>query len=207
MKQTHAGHIPISPEALQLLTDGREQFLAFLTKRVGSRDIAEDILQEAFVRGMERGGALRQDETAVAWFYRVLRNAVIDHFRKEAADIRAMENWRQAWEREPAADEETRHEVCGCLHDFLGTLKPEYRLALELVDMQGESLKTLAGAAEITAGNAAVRLHRAREALRKQISRACDVCAEHGCLDCHCKPCTDASARRGMPEKPAKEMQ
>ena len=193
VKLTSAGPSHVSPEVLRLLTDGREQFLAFLIRRVGSRAIAEDILQESFVRGLERGGSVRTDETAVAWFYRVLRNAVIDHFRREAAGARAMENWRQAWEQEPAVDEEIRHEVCGCLHEFLATLKPEYRIALEIVDMQGESLKALAGAAEITTGNAAVRLHRAREALRKQISLACDVCAEHGCLDCHCKPCRTPS--------------
>jgi RNA polymerase sigma-70 factor (ECF subfamily) len=30
-------------------------------------------------------------------------------------------------------------------------------------------------------------VHRARKALRQQVEKACGTCAEHGCLDCHCK--------------------
>jgi RNA polymerase sigma-70 factor (ECF subfamily) len=57
---------------------------------VGSREAAEDILQEAFVRGMGRADALREDESAVAWFYRLLRNAVVDHYRRRGAEERAL---------------------------------------------------------------------------------------------------------------------
>jgi RNA polymerase sigma-70 factor (ECF subfamily) len=70
----------------------------------------------------------------------------------------------------------------------MGTLKPEYAEALRIIDLEEGSLNDLAASASITAGNAAVRVHRAREALRKQVRTACGSCAEHGCLDCHCKP-------------------
>jgi DNA-directed RNA polymerase specialized sigma24 family protein len=36
-------------------------------------------LQSAFARGIEKGGALRAEEGIVAWFYRLLRNAIIDY--------------------------------------------------------------------------------------------------------------------------------
>ena len=49
-----------------------------------SRETAEDILQEAFGRALTRVDTLRDDESAVAWFYRLLRNAVIDHYRRTA---------------------------------------------------------------------------------------------------------------------------
>jgi DNA-directed RNA polymerase specialized sigma24 family protein len=48
---------------------------------VKSRALAEDILQDAFVRGVNKLDTLRSDESAIAWFYRVLRNAIIDHRR------------------------------------------------------------------------------------------------------------------------------
>ena len=38
-----------------------------------------------------------------------------------------------------------------------------------------------------SSNNAAVRVFRAREALRKQVARACGACATHGCVDCTCK--------------------
>jgi DNA-directed RNA polymerase specialized sigma24 family protein len=117
------------PENFNRLIEGRQQFLAFLEKRVESRAVAEDILQGAFVRGLEKSESLSDDESIVAWFYRILRNAVIEE----------------------------------------------------------GSLADLAGKADISANNAAVRVHRAREALRKQVTSACGACATHGCLDCDCK--------------------
>src|ERR1700693_4155330 len=91
----------LSPAAIQRLVDSHRQFLAFLQGRVESRAVAEDILQSAFVRGLERGAEIRDEESAVAWFYRVLRNAVIDHYRHRASTNRALEGWA----REFAANE------------------------------------------------------------------------------------------------------
>src|SRR5688572_3428779 len=76
--------------ALATLVDNRTRFLAFLERRVGSRDIAEEILHQAYVRGMDRGGGLRDGESAIAWFYRLLRNALADHWRHGDAERRAL---------------------------------------------------------------------------------------------------------------------
>jgi RNA polymerase sigma-70 factor, ECF subfamily len=48
-------------------------------------------------------------------------------------------------------------------------------------------VKAFAEERGLTATNAAVRVHRAREALKKRVTQACGTCAEHGCLDCSCK--------------------
>ena len=180
-------HAP-SPVVIQRLVESHRQFLAFLEKRVESRAVAEDILQSAFVRGLERGAELRDDESAVAWFYRVLRNATIDHYRHRASTERAYEGWGKEMitQEEPAAD--LQQEICQCVAALVETLKPEYREALYMIDLDEGTLNDLAAKSGITAGNAAVRVHRAREALRKQVRAACGSCAEHGCLDCHCKP-------------------
>src|SRR5437868_536808 len=79
----------LSPEVLKTLVDSHDQFLRFLQSRVGSREVAEDILQAAFVKTLERGGEIRDDESAVAWFYRVLRNSLFDHQRRHSVEVRA----------------------------------------------------------------------------------------------------------------------
>jgi RNA polymerase sigma-70 factor (ECF subfamily) len=66
-------------------------------------------------------------------------------------------------------------------------LKPEYADALRRVDVDGAAVKAFAAHAGISATNASVRLHRAREALRRRVRDACGTCAEHGCLDCDCR--------------------
>ena len=69
---------------------------------------------------------------------------------------------------------------------LLPKLKPEYAEIIERVDLREEPLAGVAGALGITPNNAAVRLHRARSGLRKQLERSCGTCATHGCLDCRC---------------------
>ena len=178
---------PHAPDVLRLLLDNHARFLGFLERRVGSRDEAEDILQEAFVRSIGRTDALRSAESAVAWFYRVLRNALIDHHRREGTRARAfLQLAAEADEGTLAPDQELEAEACACITALVNTLKPEYGTALRRVDLDGLSVRGFAEEAGITPGNAGVRLHRAREALRRQLARACGTCLTHGCLDCRC---------------------
>ncbi|GAB1722044.1 MAG: sigma-70 family RNA polymerase sigma factor [Nitrospira sp. CR1.1] len=176
----------LSPEAIAQLVKGHREFLAFLERRVESRAVAEDILQTAFTRGLERGAGV-QDEKVVAWFYRVLRNAVIDHYRQRSTTARAMEAWGREFPDVQEPEAELRQEICRCVSGLLETLKPEYREALRIVDLEEGKLKDLAQQSGITAENAAVRVHRARAALRRQIEKACGTCSIHGCLDCSCE--------------------
>ena len=176
----------LSPEAIAQLVKGHREFLAFLERRVESRAVAEDILQAAFTRGLERGGDVK-NEKVVAWFYRVLRNAVIDHYRQRSTTARAMEAWGREFPDVQEPEAELRQEICRCVSGLLETLKPEYREALRIVDLEEGKLKDLAQQSGITAENAAVRVHRARAALRRRIEQACGTCSVHGCLDCSCE--------------------
>ena len=176
----------LSPEAIGQLVKGHREFLAFLERRLESRAVAEDILQAAFTRGLERGGDVK-DEKVVAWFYRVLRNAVIDHYRQRSTTARAMEAWGREFPDVQEPEAELRQEICRCVSGLLETLKPEYREALRIVDLEEGKLKDLAQQSGITAENAAVRVHRARAALRRRIEQACGTCSVHGCLDCSCE--------------------
>src|SRR4051812_31554461 len=81
---------PDREDVVAALLAQRGRFLAFVERRVGSRAVAEDLLQTAFARTLEKGGALKDGEGAVAWFYRLLRNALVDHHRRQAAEGRAL---------------------------------------------------------------------------------------------------------------------
>jgi RNA polymerase sigma factor (sigma-70 family) len=178
---------PQTPEVLGLLLENHARFLRFLERRVDSRDDAEDILQEAFARSLFRTDALQSVESATAWFYRVLRNAITDHYRREGTRSRTVQRLAIESEADTAGpDEELEAVACACVMSLVGTLKPEYGAALRRVDLDGMSVRGFAKEAGITPGNAGVRLHRAREALRRQLARSCGTCLDHGCLDCAC---------------------
>lgn len=179
----------VAPDKVRVLVENHERFLAFLRPRVGSREVAEEILQAALVKGIEKSGTIRDDETVVAWFYRVLRNALVDHYRHQDAERRGHDRYASE-HREGAAEFETALEgaVCACMGELIPTLKPEYAEVLRRVELEGASVSDVAVELGVTANNAAVRLHRAREALRKRLEQTCGTCTEHGCLECTCKP-------------------
>lgn len=171
-------------DVIERLAASHREFLSFLERRLDDPVLAEDILQSAFARAAQRVDDLRDEESAVAWFYRMLRNAVVDHWRARKRQERQLE--RLAAELEDEHEPTLRNEVCRCVDALLPDLKPEYAQALRRIDLEGVPVKTFAEEAQITPNNAGVRVFRARQALRRQLQRCCGTCAEHGCLDCHC---------------------
>ncbi len=178
---------PLGGEAaVRALVDGHARFLAFLERRVGDRATAEEILQEAFARGVAKADTIRDGENATAWFYRLLRNAIVDHHRRRGAERRALEAAAREADVAPEVDAELHRTVCACVSDLVVALKPEHAEAIRSVDLGGERVVDFAARVGIRENNAAVRLHRARGALRRAVERSCGACAEHGCLDCTC---------------------
>jgi RNA polymerase sigma factor (sigma-70 family) len=181
--------LTMSEATLQQLLDRRAAFLGFVERRVGDPALAEDILQGAFMRALERTPKLRAEESAVAWFYTVLRNAVVDFYRRRATERRVLPpgEFDEAAQHAAAPDAETRTFLCGCIAFVLPTLKPAYAEILREVDLEERPLTEFAAKHSLTAGNAAVRAHRARAALKRELVRVCGACSIHACLDCCCK--------------------
>jgi len=174
------------PAVVAAWVENHRRFLAFLERRVESRAAAEEILQEAFVRGLGQADEIRDDERAVAWFYRLLRNAVIDHYRARGAEARGLEALARELADASAPPPEIEAALCRCFEALLPALRPEYSEILRRVDLEGGRPADFAREAGLTANNAMVRLYRARKALRADLQRSCRTCADHGCLDCSC---------------------
>jgi RNA polymerase sigma factor (sigma-70 family) len=172
-----------SPQVVDQLVGNHREFLRYVEHRVGNRAIAEEIVQEAFVRSLDRGDEIR--DSVIGWFYRVLRNAVIDHQRRQAVANRRLEEFAAELETGDGS-QELADVACACIARLADTLKPEYSDALRRIEVDGVSVKDYGESLGISASNAGVRIFRAREALRKQVARSCGTCAEHGCLDCSC---------------------
>ena len=180
---------------LQSLLDRRAEFLAFVRRRVSNPMQVEDIVQAAYMRALEHSEDVREESTATAWFYSILRNAVIDHYRRGATESAAVERYGREEgligknATEPAtASPDQQHFACGCIAQVLPKLRPSYAELLREVDLEESSLGEFARRHNISAGNAAVRAHRARAALREELQKFCGACSVDACLDCFCKP-------------------
>lgn len=175
----------VSATLVERLQAEQARFLAFLAPKLGSVEAARDVLQTAMLKALESGHTLKREDRATAWFFQLLRNAVVDHHRRRGAEARAVQASGDA-----LSDAETmaldRH-VCACVASLLGTVKPEYADAVQAVELDGRSIAEYATRARITPGNARVRLHRARAALATRLLEMCGTCCRQGCASCACE--------------------
>lgn len=182
--------IPEANNLIEKLLEHRERFLSFVQRRVRSKELAEDILQSALTRALERGDQIRSSDASIAWFYRLLRNAITDHHRNEATTTRILEQGsKDSPVSQPPVDSFENGD-CQCIGRLLATLKSEYQTAIQSVDVEEVSLTQFADLTGISANNAAVRVHRARKALLKLVEETCGTCAEHHCTICDCSNLT-----------------
>jgi RNA polymerase sigma factor (sigma-70 family) len=166
------------------LMEHHEMFLAFARKRVADPDLAADAVQDSLLKALKSAGQIRDEESLVPWFYRILRRTLLDLHRRRAVRQRVLVEGSD--ETEVAITEEERLNLCGCLRPLLPALKPEYARVIELVDLNGESLADVAEKLGVARNNLKVRLHRARKQLHERLLQTCRLCARHGCLDCQC---------------------
>lgn len=177
-------------ELMQRLLAEQSAFRAFLRKRLSDDALIEDLLQQSLVKAVERGHELNNHDSAVGWFYRILRNAVVDYYRSHAADRRKVEGLHDELvtsgeDKMPGLDE-VRPTLCACLAPLVSQLRPAYADLIRRVDLEGESPAAVARDLNVTSNNLTVRLHRARRALRATLEKTCGICTKHGCLDCTC---------------------
>ncbi len=173
----------------QALVDSRRALLGHLRRRRGSADEAEDVLQAFVLRALSRSADLRDVRSIRGWLGRILATSIADH-QRHAVRRRQRETVMSpgefdAFSAEP--DPELEEAVCNCLYKLLPTLKPEHAEVIWRIDLIGETREAVAARLDITLNALGVRLHRAREALKRRLQEMCLTCPVHGYLDCGCE--------------------
>ncbi|HEY9249537.1 MAG TPA: sigma-70 family RNA polymerase sigma factor [Rariglobus sp.] len=161
----------------------RSRFRAFLVSRLGNEADADDVLQNGLLKAMRSAGEVDDAEKLTAWFYRLLRNAMIDHVRSRSANVRRDEAWMT---EVGSRDEEIERSACACFERLLPELKPRDAELLRRVELNDEAVAEVAQSLGMSGGAASVALHRARATLRRRLEDFCGDCAKGACLDCDC---------------------
>jgi RNA polymerase sigma-70 factor, ECF subfamily len=179
-----AAHLAGEPEAFGILfRRHRDRLWAVALRTTGDREEAADALQDALVSAFRRAGSYRGDAAVTTWLHRIVVNACLDRLRRQK--VRAAEPLPDDLEEyagrgatststsrgrttpdvtDPAElvlDEERRAAVL----EALGSLAPEQRAALVLVDMQGCSIEEAAQILGCPPGTVKSRCSRGRARL------------------------------------------
>lgn len=135
----------------------------FVSRRVKDKDIADDIVQDVFLKVQTNLEQLKDKNKISAWIYRITQNVVMDYFRKHNNPIRPIDvNW-----------ETSQHEfndcVAHCLNVLLENLPEKYGTALKLTELENLSQYELAERLNISYSGARSRVQRARKMLKEKL--------------------------------------
>jgi len=142
----------------------------FLVRQVGDPVLAEDLLQDVFLRALAQGSRFCNLADTRAWLFRVARNRVVDHHRTQRDQVPVPEQ---------LADEvEVPEAVAGlaaCLPRALAELPPEDADAIRRCDLDGMTQAEYARALGLSLPAAKSRVQRARRRLKAHLKDACQV--------------------------------
>ena len=164
----------MTPTVESLWANFASQLRGFIRSRVRDHAAAEDILQEAFLKIHRHLPTLRSDQKVEAWIWRIVRNAITDHFRRDRPNDQLSDEVQVAVE--PTAD---LPDLACCLRRFVDQLTPAHREALLLTEWDGMSQLALAKRLGLSASGAKSRVQRARAELKELLDACCRFEVDH----------------------------
>ena len=140
-----------------------KQLLAFIQKRVSDPVLAEDILQEVFIKIHNKIDSLQEGKKVKAWLFQITRNTIIDYYRRskknEDIDIQIVD-------LEEEDNIQAMADIQSCIVPMIKSLPEDYRDALLLSELNGLSQKELSEKLQISYSAAKSRVQRGRTLLK-----------------------------------------
>lgn len=150
----------------------KDPLVNYLTRMAGSRDRAEDLAQEAFVRLVERSESYREQGRLKAYLYRIATNLLRSAERRERRWRLLEPVFALGLPRHESPRQDLRllrDELAEELLAGLRSLPIHYRVPLVLRDVEDWSYQEIAGMLDCAEGTVKSRIHRGRELLRNRL--------------------------------------
>ncbi len=149
---------------------------SFLVQRVSDPEVAEDLLQETFLRIHTRVDDLENDQRRTAWVYQIARNLVIDHYRRKGHDHEAT----MLEEIDTLIDESTNGastnlnvQAESWLLPMIGRLPEDYQEAIKQYELHGRPQQAIADSLGLSLSGAKSRVQRGRTQLKVLFDDCC----------------------------------
>ena len=157
---------------------------SLIYRMVRSRELAEDLAQETFVKAFNAIASYRPEYKFSSWIFKIANNAAIDHLRRKELDTLSLEGapnaatadeieatTLQVGDRsETALDELQSRELGRHLEFAIAKLRPEYRSCILLRHVDGRAYDEIAEMLDLPLGTVKTYIHRARNELRELLS-------------------------------------
>lgn len=143
----------------------------FIRRRVPDEHVADDLLQETFVRVHRNLGTLLEAERVAGWVYQIARNVVHDHHRGALNPTVAL-----ADAEELSADDDEQKSGCRSftwLDEMIRLLPDGYRQAVQMAEIEEHSQQDVADRLGLSLSGAKSRIQRGRAMLKDALQRWC----------------------------------
>jgi RNA polymerase sigma-70 factor (ECF subfamily) len=142
----------------------------FILSRVNESSVADDILQDVFMRILSRIDTLKDCDKLQSWIYQITRNAIIDHYRAQKKMVELPSTLA-------APDAELSNtaskEIDTCLLPMIESLPDPYRESVMLSEIEGRTQKEVAQKQGISLSGAKARVQRGRSMIKKMMFGCC----------------------------------
>ena len=153
-----------------------QQLRAFFRRRVTDDQLAEDLLQETFVRVHNGLASLQKQERLAAWVQRIAHNTLRDYFRKGFVSKEVLTSDGVVADdipEEHLSDENYNEEITAGLGCIVQQLPPRYREAIELAEIEGLTQSEVGTRLGLSLSGAKSRVQRGRVKLKDLLLECC----------------------------------
>ena len=151
------------------------RLFTFLLRLSRRRDVAEDLLEETWLRLVKHAARLRADTRLGPWLFTVARNLYVSFNRSRVLEDSATESLLALWpfsaDRSSPFEAAAASELERRIEQALAALPAVYREVLLLVGIAGLDHSDAADVCGITPEALRQRLHRARDMLSRSLEQ------------------------------------
>ena len=141
--------------------------LAYCLKILADRQLAEDVVQETFLKVRQHASSIQKNESFKSWIFRIARNEALMQIRKQRQNGQIDDN--KVWEEETPHQQLVQLERAELVNRMLDGLKHEYREVLVLLVYENMSYAEIATVTGTTESSVKSRIFRARKAMVERL--------------------------------------
>jgi len=153
-----------------------ERVRKFIFALVKDEWLADDLIQETFIKVQKNLNQLKDETKLSSWIFRIAHNLCQDHFRKRNLSSKREHipiEERQFFTIPVIQTKFEQHQMGACVQDKIRLLPESYQTVLVLFDLMEFSHQEIAEIVGISVENVKVRLHRARKKLKTILEEEC----------------------------------
>jgi len=149
----------------------KQQLRRYIRAKVKDPGIAEDILQDVYLKASTQLYQLKNKASFKSWLYRIAHNQVIDFYRKAQPYVELPDNLIV---EEVESKQQLYQVLSHCVNPMLNELPEKYSVPLKWAELEGVPQKEIANKLGLSLSGAKSRVQRGRKLLQQLMLARCD---------------------------------